>query len=273
MLAECPLLSMIIVLDLISRHLMVRLPIGFLDSLSEVRGRSPSMWSWGATARSSVVSSLHGWGPVEFPRACVVASIFLALGGCVTSNVTPTAGVAPVDAMDSVRNTDFSARFPIADEGDSGRTKGSTQPFLFPGSDVAPDPQRDRDPDMRSASLQPAAFLKGDGVEMNFDAADVQTVAKTLLGGILQLNFFLAPRVQGNVTLASARPIPRKDVLPAFESVLRMSNAAIVHSGNLVKIVPIPEAGAGGAISGGAGGAGLGRSLVPRGCTSASSRG
>ena len=249
---------------------MARLPIGFVDSLSEVRGRSPSMWSWGATARSSVVSSLHGWGLVELPRACVVASLFLALGGCVTSNVTPTAGVAPGDAMDSVRNTDFSARFPIADEGDSGRTKGSTQPFLFPGSDVAPDPQRDRDPDMRSASLQPAAFLKGDGVEMNFDGADVQTVAKTLLGDILQLNFVVDPRVQGNVTLASAGPIPRKDVLPAFESVLRMSNAAIVHSGNLVKIVPIPEAGAGGAISVGAGEPGFGVSLVPLRYTSAS---
>jgi len=172
--------------------------------------------------------------------------------------------------MDSVRNTDFSARFPIADEGDSGRTKGSTQPFLFPGSDVAPDPQRDRDPDMRSASLQPAAFLKGDGVEMNFDGADVQTVAKTLLGDILQLNFVVDPRVQGNVTLASAGPIPRKDVLPAFESVLRMSNAAIVHSGNLVKIVPIPEAGAGGAISVGAGEPGFGVSLVPLRYTSAS---
>jgi general secretion pathway protein D len=249
---------------------MVRLPIGFVDSLSEVRGRSPSMWSWGATARSSVVSSLHGWGLVKFPRACVVASIFLALGGCVTSNVTPTAGVAPVDAMDSVRNTDFSARFPIADEGDSVRTKGSSQPFLFPGSDVAPEPQRDRDPDMRSASLQPAAFLKGDGVEMNFDGADVQTVAKTLLGDILQLNFVVDPRVQGNVTLASAGPIPRKDVLPAFESVLRMSNAAIVRSGNLVKIVPIPEAGAGGAISVGAGEPGFGVSLVPLRYTSAS---
>ena len=96
---------------------------------------------------------------------------------------------------------------------------------------------------MRSASLQHAAFLKGDGVEMNFDGADVQTVAKTLLGDILQLNFVVDPRVQGNVTLASAGPIPRKDVLPAFESVLRMQNAAIVRSGNLVKIVPIPEAG------------------------------
>jgi general secretion pathway protein D len=98
----------------------------------------------------------------------------------------------------------------------------------------------------------------------------VQTVAKTLLGDILQLNFVVDPRVQGNVTLASAGPIPRKDVLPAFESVLRMSNAAIVRSGNLVKIVPIPEAGAAGAISVGAGEPGFGVSLVPLRYTSAS---
>ena len=219
---------------------------------------------------------LHGWGLVGFTRACVVASIFLALGGCGTSNLAPMAGVAPADAMDSVRNTDFSARFPIGDEGNSGKSgktresKESTQPFLFPGSDVQPERPRERDPEMRTASLQQAAFLKGDGVEMNFEGADVQTVAKTLLGDILQLNFVVDPRVQGNVTLASSGPISRKDVLPAFESVLRMQNAAIVRSGDLVKIVPIPEAGGGGAISVGAGEPGFGVSLVPLRYTSAS---
>jgi general secretion pathway protein D len=49
-----------------------------------------------------------------------------------------------------------------------------------------------------------------------------------------------------------------------------MSNAAIVRSGNLVKIVPIPEAGAAGAISVGAGEPGFGVSLVPLRYTSAS---
>jgi general secretion pathway protein D len=223
------------------------------------------------------VDNLHGWGLAGLPRACVVASIFLTLGGCGTSNLAPMAGVAPADAMDSVRNTDFSARFPLENEGNSGKSAKtresteSTQPFLFPGSDVAPERPRDRDPEMRTASLQQAAFLKGDGVEMNFEGADVQTVAKTLLGDILHLNFVVDPRVQGNVTLASAGPIPRKDVLPAFESVLRMSNAAIVRSGDLVKIVPMPEAGAGGgSISVGAGEPGFGVSLVPLRYTSAS---
>jgi general secretion pathway protein D len=216
------------------------------------------------------VSSLHEWRPFDLPRACVAASLSLVLVGCVTSNTAPTAGYASSDATDSVRSVDFSARFPSASEGDS-RTRGPNQPFLFPGSDVEESaPERERDPDMRTASLQQAAFVKGDGVEMNFDGADVQTVAKTLLGDILQLNFVVDPRVQGNVTLASSGPIPRKDVLPAFESVLRMSNAAIVHSGNLVKIVPIPEAGAAGAISIGTGEPGFGVSMVSLRYTSAS---
>src|ERR1700737_2029713 len=82
----------------------------------------------------------------------------------------------------------------------------------------------------------------GAGVELNFDGADVQSVAKTVLGDTLGINFVVDPRVQGTVTLASTGPIPRQDVLPVFESVLRMSNAAIVHEGSLIKIVPIADA-------------------------------
>src|SRR5882724_7817886 len=142
------------------------------------------MWSGAPRRGVLVVTCLHRWSLLDVSRACVAASLSLVLVSCVTSNVTPTAGVAPSDATDSVRSADFSARFPVANEGDS-RTSGSSRPFLFPG----------------------------------FDGADVQTVAKALLGDILQLNFVVDPRVQGNVTLASSGPIPRKDVLPAFESV------------------------------------------------------
>lgn len=215
------------------------------------------------------MSSLHKRGLRDVARACVAASLYLVLPGCVTSTGTPTAGLAPDDTMSSVRNADFSARFPLASERDFGRSRESSLPLIFPGSDTEAEPQRGRDPDMQAASLQQAAFIRGDGVEMNFEGADVQTVAKSLLGDILQLNFVVDPRVQGNVTLTSAGPIPRKDVLPAFENVLRMSNAAIVHSGDLVKIVPIPEA-AGGAMSVGAGEPGFGVSLVHLRYTSAS---
>jgi general secretion pathway protein D len=202
-----------------------------------------------------------------------VVVLLSALPGCVASNVSFTEDAAPRDTFNSVRNADFSARFPAA-EGRSGGSSESPKPLLFPGADVEPDSRRNQDPAMRSASLQQASLQqpasgKGDGVEINFDGADVQTVAKYLLGDVLQLNFVVDPRVQGNVTLSSSGPIPRKDVLPAFESVLRMSNAAIVRSGSLVKIVPIDEASANGSVSAGAGEPGFGVSLVPLRYTSA----
>jgi general secretion pathway protein D len=104
---------------------------------------------------------------------------------------------------------------------------------------------------------------------MNFENAEIHAVAKTLLGDILQLNFLVDPRVQGTVTLASVRPIARQDVLPAFESALRMQNAAIVHEGKFVKIVPLADAAGQAAISVGAGEAGFGVSVVPLRYTSA----
>ncbi len=208
---------------------------------------------------------------VDISQACVGLALLCALTGCAASNAGLGAAAAPSSsAIDTIRTADVSARFPTEPDERSGERNEAPRPFLFPGSDRDPEPQREQqDPNIRSAALQPAASLKGDGVEINFDGADMQTVAKTLLGDILQLNFVVDPRVQGNVTLASAGPIARKDVLPALESALRMSNAAIVKTGNLVKIVPIADASASGAISAGAGEPGFGVSLVPLRYTSA----
>jgi general secretion pathway protein D len=106
-------------------------------------------------------------------------------------------------------------------------------------------------------------MLRGDGVEINFDGTDIATAAKTLLGDVLHMNFQIDPRVQGTVTLASVGPIPRKDVLPTFESALRMQNAALVHDGSFVKIVPLADAAPHASVSIGAGEPGFGVSVVP----------
>jgi general secretion pathway protein D len=109
------------------------------------------------------------------------------------------------------------------------------------------------------------------GVEFNFDSADIQTVAKTLVGDTLGVSYVIDPRVQGNVTFSSAGPIARKDLLPVFESVMRMSNAAVIHEGALLKIVPVPEAAGAGSVSVGAGQPGFGVAIVPLRYTSATS--
>jgi general secretion pathway protein D len=204
-------------------------------------------------------------------QAAVMTALLCTLFGCAALDGRSTLSLSTVggssDAIDHVRNADLSPRFPTAIDGQSGTTSEPSQPLIFPGSATDSEPERGQDPETRIASQ--SASVRGEGVEINFDGADVQTVAKTLLGDVLKLNFVVDPRVQGSVTLASVGPIPRKDVLPAFETVLRMSNAAIVREGSLVKIVPIPEGGGNGAIQKGAGEAGFGVSLVPLRYTSA----
>lgn len=175
----------------------------------------------------------------------------------------------PSDPVDPVRNADLSARFPFRDRQPAAGEQ--SRPLLFPGSDLAPSSPSSREAGARArvASAANMAIGKGDGVEFNFEGADIPTVAKALLGDTLEMSFVVDPRVQGTVTLASAGPIPRQDVLPVLESVLRMSNAAMVREGSLIKIVPIPEASGTGSVSMGAGQAGYGVSVVPLRYTSA----
>ena len=228
--------------------------------------------------REHIVSLSRGWGFLHMLPAGVLVVMLCVLAGCAGPGASFVQDGPTGDAPAAVRRADFSPRF-AASEGQPQEGAQSGKPMLFPGSDVAPAARRDQDPGIiPSGPLHQAAFkgdnvqpvsVQGDGVEINFEGADVQTVAKFLLGDILKVNYSVDPRVQGNVTLSSAGLIQRKDVLPAFETVLRMSNAAIVRTGNLVKIVPLAEASASGSAVAGAGEAGFGVSLVPLRYTSA----
>jgi general secretion pathway protein D len=215
---------------------------------------------------------------MNFVRASSLAVQVCLLAGCASqmsqmmAKVQPSAAIPSPDAAATVRDTDLSAKYPTAINSERS-SDDSTKPLLFPAAETeapAPASPASGSAGQRTASLEPVA-IRGDGVEMNFENADVQTVAKTLLGDVLQLNFVVDPKVQGTVTLASARPIARNDVLPAFESVLRMQNAAIVREGNLVKIIPVAEAAGHASMSIGAGEPGFGVSVVPLRYTSAAS--
>ena len=66
---------------------------------------------------------------------------------------------------------------------------------------------------------QPAP--SGEGFELNFENTPVTGVAKVVLGDILQVGYLIDPRVQGTITLASGRPVPKGDLLYVLESALR----------------------------------------------------
>jgi general secretion pathway protein D len=206
----------------------------------------------------------------------------MSLAAC--SSPAQLAGVGPGDTVDSIRNADLTARYPPPVRGHTVMGGLSGSPQLFPGLGLGLG-QTARSND-HAASIEPAAAVEpasaaqaahaqgtsveGSGVEVNFENADIQTVAKSVVSDTLGMNVVIDPRVQGNVTLVSAAPIPRKDLLAAFENVMRMSNAAVIREGNLVKVVPLPEAAGAGAISS-PGESGFGVTIVPLRYTSAAS--
>ena len=174
-------------------------------------------------------------------RAGVAGAILCSSVGCSPSDRHLTGRASP-GVIDSIRSADLRAHGPVETDHQLVSSDQSSQPLLFPGSAIEPGPPHkapQEDFEM-VASADPVAF-KGGGVELNFDGADIQTAAKTLLGDTLGMNFVVDPRVQGNVTLASTGPIRRKDLLPVFESALRMSNVAIVREGNIVKVSRLPR--------------------------------
>ena len=197
-----------------------------------------------------------------------VAAILCSLPNCSASDQQKLPGsTLQTDPVAPIRSADLRAHFPTATDGQVDSSSQPSQPLLFPGSEIEPAPPRPPPSGIRVASAN--SNTVGGGVELNFDGADIQSVAKSVLGDTLGVNFVVDPRVQGNVTLASTGPISRNDVLPVFESALRMSNVAIVREGDLLKIVPIAEATGTGAVNVGAGQPGFGVSVVPVRYTSA----
>jgi len=208
------------------------------------------------------------WGHVWriFVRACIAAVICVLGVGCSTKDgfILPSQ-----DVIDPVRDADLRARNPGPDRQSVGGR--SSRPILVPGSDTQPGSPLLRDATDGQAPQGSGAVATPAGVEFNFEGADIPTVAKSLLGDVLGLAFVVDQRVQGTVTLASAGPVARKDVLPIAESVFRMSNAAVVRDGSLYKIVPLPEAAGAGGVRSGAGQPGYGVTVVPLRYTSAAS--
>ena len=171
-------------------------------------------------------------------QLCVAAVICDFLLGCSTKDafVFPAA-----DALDAIRNADLTAKAPNAAANQSGAGTQASRPLLVPGGGAIAGTSGEQGAQAQSPAVSPGAISTAAGVEFNFENADIQTVTKTLVGDILGLTFVVDPRVQGTVTIGSVGAIARKDVLPVFESVLRMSNAAILREGNPAKIIPVPE--------------------------------
>jgi general secretion pathway protein D len=79
-------------------------------------------------------------------------------------------------------------------------------------------------------------------IRLNLVEVPVSVAAKSVLGDVLELNYSVDARVQGNVTLQTSQPASRNEVLKMFEGALRDLGAGIVGSGGNYRVVPLAEA-------------------------------
>jgi general secretion pathway protein D len=180
----------------------------------------------------------------------------IAACGVVTSGPERTG-----DMWDKVRNIDLLPRFPQAQgttstggeetkpqsyystaSSDAGGTSGASAQVLAPAQ--------------RTAS-------GGEGYELNFENTPITTVAKVVLGDIMGLGYTIDPRVQGTVSLASGRPVPKGDILFVLENALRVSNVVMVRDARGYRLIPAAEAVGTGTVDTGNPEAGYGVSVVP----------
>ncbi len=212
----------------------------------------------------------------------MTAGSVFALASC--ASPLQLAGVGPGDAVDPVRNTDLTAHYPTNNGGQAVMTGIPPKPQVFPGINL---PQifpgsgdktisagrsaavGESDGGEVTGSLPPQSGADDPGIEMNFDNMDVQTVAKAIVSDTLGLNVIVDPRIQGNVTIISSAPVPRKDLLSTFENAMRMHNAAVIRDDNLVRIMPLPEASGSGKGSFAGSKVGFGVTVIPLRYTSA----
>ena len=157
------------------------------------------------------------------------------------------------DIADKIRSIDLSPR-QTTEAGNSGiRQQGASRPAIYLADGSRP----------QGAALVDRDDTGASGYDLNFENAPVATVAKVILGDVLGVGYTIDPRVQGTVTLASVRPVPKTDALYVLENALRMSGVALVRDRSGYRLLPAAEAGPGGIDRTASAEAGQGISVVP----------
>jgi type II secretory pathway component GspD/PulD (secretin) len=89
--------------------------------------------------------------------------------------------------------------------------------------------------------ISPKAEKKPADVSFFFDDADVYEVIQTIFGEVLKVNYIVDPKIKGRVNFRTTTPIPKDQVLPVMEIILRLNGIAVVEENGLYRIISIAD--------------------------------
>jgi len=93
-----------------------------------------------------------------------------------------------------------------------------------------------------AAAVAPSNATKpGDPVTLNFNDAEIESVARTI-GLLYGMNVVVDPRVKGKLNLVTEKPVNRSTAMAQFLTSLRLQGFTMVESAGLFKVVPEGDA-------------------------------
>ena len=209
--------------------------------------------------------------------AVLLVAATVCLAGCAgkfqssasTSSQTTSTGNSPVGSSQATSTGGSFANFgdvlkgmvatqetasPSALGGD-GAVGGTanTKPMIFYGSDAAGRVISTGQAPLTAAptqpGLRPVAYVDAgvSGAEegkfqVTFENADINAVARAILGDSLKTNYSIDPRVHGTISMSAQRPVSRNQLLLMLEAALRSQGAVLVHQGGVFRILQASDA-------------------------------
>jgi general secretion pathway protein D len=167
-------------------------------------------------------------------RSVLVILVALGALNLLTSCNSATLGTtapADIDVLDKVRSLDILPRQAQMVSGTQTNSGERARATVFEGTEIS---------DVAEVRTQPVA--SGSGYDLNFENTPVATVAKVVLGDILNTGYVIDPRVQGTVSLVSVRPVPKSDIVFVLENALRLSGVVLVRDSAGYRLTPLGDA-------------------------------
>ncbi|TDH55079.1 type II secretion system protein GspD, partial [Dankookia rubra] len=108
-----------------------------------------------------------------------------------------------------------------------------------------------------------AARQGGGEYSLDFADTDIREVVAQVLGGMLRANYAIDPAVRGSVTLRTAVPLTRAQLLPTLQALLAQNGAAVIEAGGLYRVLPQAAAAAASGVAGAEALTGAGNRVLP----------
>jgi general secretion pathway protein D len=167
--------------------------------------------------------------------SCAPLALLLScLSGCIET-ASDLGSKDPPNAYDAIKSADLRPRFPEGTP--SANTVGATPaPASYYGTPVNP-----VGTPVSAVDDPPPVHDGAEGFALNFENTPVATVAKVVLGDILNVGYVIDPRAQGTISLSSGRPVPKSDMLFVLENALRVNNLVLIRGAVGYRILPATD--------------------------------